>query len=112
MKTIRNNSPWRDDHGNHRSTEEIKSISCHWSPVTWERYLKSLEGGRQEELLLNPGDVEHFSAQECYPQIHTVNGGTVKTYPSTNKKFGRRIFKKFVNVTDITKVNYAATKSI
>ena len=113
MKKTKPVKPWQDEHGKSQSTENIVRISSHWSPATWGKYLKSLEGDSKESLLLEPTDIETFSEQECYPQIYAVNERTVKTYSPTNRKIICKVSKNITNVTavsnvtEVTKVNYA-----
>jgi RNA polymerase sigma factor (sigma-70 family) len=45
------NKPWLDHRGHHRCIDDLIEMSASWNFKDWEKYLKSLEGGREGKSL-------------------------------------------------------------
>lgn len=87
--------PWLNEDGSEKTDEELKKISVHWSPETWERYLLSKETYLREQIFEENIDIDQIHAEKYSDTL--VYLSETKQYDAVRKRLERAL-KKLSNL--------------
>lgn len=100
-KIHRNITPWLNEDGTSKSTEELKKISSTWSANQWEDYLKSIEVPLREAYVLDPKHIEKRSQVD----LETFYSSDISDYYHLKRKVIGGLYKltpRQLQVVDMT----------